>query len=46
MKSQGAAVAIVTCIQYASQAKEDLVLIDALRQRGIEATHSAWDDPR
>jgi glutathione synthase/RimK-type ligase-like ATP-grasp enzyme len=40
------AVAIATCLRYAGQAKEDLAVIDALRRRGIEAVHAAWDDPQ
>jgi glutathione synthase/RimK-type ligase-like ATP-grasp enzyme len=39
------AAAVTTCTRFANVAKEDLVLIDALRMRGIEATHAAWDDP-
>lgn len=38
-------VAIATCRRFASLAKEDLLVIDALRRRGIEAVHAAWDDP-
>jgi glutathione synthase/RimK-type ligase-like ATP-grasp enzyme len=39
-------VAIATCSQVLGKQKEDLQVIDALRRRGIEAAHVAWDDAR
>lgn len=38
-------IALATCSQVVGKEKEDLQVIDALRWRGIEATHAAWDDP-
>jgi hypothetical protein len=44
LKTVPPSLAIVTCTRYAALASEDLLLIDALRRRGIEAAHAAWDD--
>jgi glutathione synthase/RimK-type ligase-like ATP-grasp enzyme len=39
-------VAIATCATVAGVEKDDLKVIEALRKRGVEAVHAAWDDPR
>src|SRR5947208_2318143 len=38
-------VAVATCARVAGRVAEDLHVIDALRRRGVEAVHVAWDDP-
>lgn len=39
-----AVIAIATCSQFAGAEPEDLQVITALRARGIETAHAAWDD--
>src|SRR5262249_16415871 len=45
-QAQRKVVALATCSQVAGKEEEDLQVIDALRRRGIEATHAIWSDPR
>jgi hypothetical protein len=39
------AVAIATCAAVAGVEMEDLLLIEALRRKGINAVHAIWNDP-
>jgi len=39
-----APLAIASCAQFAGTEREDLQVIAALRRRGIETAHAAWDD--
>jgi glutathione synthase/RimK-type ligase-like ATP-grasp enzyme len=39
-----AAIAIASCAPFAGAEPEDLKVIAALRARGIESAHAAWDD--
>jgi glutathione synthase/RimK-type ligase-like ATP-grasp enzyme len=38
-------VAIATCAEVAGREEDDLRLMAALRNRGIDAVHAVWDDP-
>jgi glutathione synthase/RimK-type ligase-like ATP-grasp enzyme len=38
-------VAIATCAEVAGRDEDDLLLIEALGNRGIDAVHAVWDDP-
>jgi glutathione synthase/RimK-type ligase-like ATP-grasp enzyme len=40
-----ALVAIATCAAVAGTEQDDLQLIEALQQRGIQAVHTVWDNP-
>jgi hypothetical protein len=44
MPRKASSVALATCSEVAGRVQDDLRLIDALRERGIEAVHAAWDD--
>lgn len=39
-------VAIASCTAVVGTEADDLAVIEALRRRGVEAVHAAWDDPR
>lgn len=39
------AIAIATCLEFVGREQDDLQIIEALRRRGFEAFHVAWDDP-
>jgi glutathione synthase/RimK-type ligase-like ATP-grasp enzyme len=43
-RSMSVAVAIASCLEFAAKERDDLQVIAALRLRGIEAVHAAWDD--
>jgi glutathione synthase/RimK-type ligase-like ATP-grasp enzyme len=38
-------VAIATCAEVAGKEKDDLLVMAALGNRGIDAAHAVWDDP-
>ncbi len=38
-------VALATCAAVAGREKDDLQVIQTLRQRGVDAVHVCWDDP-